>query len=289
MALNHWWEVTISTPVTVAGSEHEELLVWYLSELGSRGSAAQSYPDRFELRGYLSADTTQAVFEDLRVRVGQQIHESRVSWQLLAETDWDSAWKAHWQPREVGERLLICPAWLSPPPGDRLVIRMDPGVAFGTGEHATTRLCLEALERLSGLSSFADVGCGSGILTVAALRLGATSGWAVDTDPLAVGATTQNLLLNGLDGRVEVHLGSTNVSGPVAGVISNILAPVIIELAPEYARLVHSGGWGVFSGLLQGQKDAVAAALGAQGWQWQQTLAEEEWVCLVGVFGSAPS
>ena len=164
------------------------------------------------------------------------------------DEDWSLAWKQHWQPDPVGERLLILPAWLEPPPeyADRLVIRMDPGSAFGTGSHPTTRLCLEAIEGMAaarghqsggppnlGPIRVADLGCGTGILGLAALLQGAKSLAAVDTDPLAVRASRENLASSGVEAAVEVGQGSvetlaTLLEGqPADLLLCNILAPVI--------------------------------------------------------------
>ena len=281
------WEVKIETAATAAGGELEEVLSWYLSELGARGWASEVRAERLELRGHLSAETPEAMLIAWKTHVEGRVEgEFSVSWHRIAEQDWRSKWKASWQPRPVAEKLLIWPEWLTPmATTDRLVVKLDPGMAFGTGDHATTRLCLEALEARPRLGQFADIGCGSGVLTIAALLLGAERGWAADTDPLAVDATRQNLALNGLTGRAEVMLGSSDgVTGSVDGVVSNILAEVIIDLAPDFRRLVRPGGWGIFSGLLVTQIAAVTHALEAQGWQSEKTLTEGDWACLVGTF-----
>ena len=119
-------------------------------------------------------------------------------WEELADEDWSLSWKKHWQPDPVGQRLLILPAWLEVPEehADRLVLKMDPGSAFGTGSHPTTRLCLEALEEMPPHDQrVADLGCGSGVLGLASLALGASEVLAADTDSLAVRATTDNAAL----------------------------------------------------------------------------------------------
>jgi ribosomal protein L11 methyltransferase len=199
----------------------------------------------------------------------------------------------------VGERLLVLPAWLEVPPeqAGRLVIRIDPGSAFGTGSHPTTRLCLEALEALAGEREraglgpglrglrVADLGCGSGILGLAALRLGAATVAAADSDPLAERATRENAALNGLEGAqaLTVTTGSAEaLSELLKGrgadlLLCNILAPVIEALIPSFARLLGPGGVGLLSGLLVDQAPGLERDLLAAGWRVEQRVEQDRW------------
>jgi ribosomal protein L11 methyltransferase len=224
-----------------------------------------------------------------------------VHWGLIDEEDWSSSWKQHWQPEEIGDRFLINPAWLPLPESlDRLVIRLDPGVAFGTGNHATTQLCLESLEmRFSEIpQSFldteeprkpliiADIGCGSGILGVGAILLGAGKVYAVDNDPLAVKSTFSNRTLNEirpdslipLEGSVDIV--RKIIDQPVDGIVCNILADVIIELLPEMTAITKPSTWGIFSGILLEQSKSVADALEQNGWIVATLWKRKEWCCL---------
>ncbi|MBW4696912.1 MAG: 50S ribosomal protein L11 methyltransferase [Aphanocapsa lilacina HA4352-LM1] len=282
------WQVQVETAADGADGEVEETLYWYLTELGLPHVERQILGERLVLRGYLSGETPEGVLQRWRENVGERLSEkAEIGWRAAERRDWQKTWREHWRPIFVGERLVIWPVWLPDPPGDRLVIPLDPGMAFGTGEHATTRLCLRALESVPDLGIFADVGCGSGVLTVAALKLGAGRGWAVDTDDLAVASTRKNLEINGLQERAAVAHGSTEqLSGPLDGVVSNILAEVICDLAPEFRRLVRSGGWGIFSGLLLTQAPRVVEALAGQGFALSETLNEGDWACLVGRFSA---
>jgi ribosomal protein L11 methyltransferase len=212
-------------------------------------------------------------------------------WYRQDDEDWSLSWKRHWQPDPVGQRLLILPAWLEVPPehADRLVIAMDPGSAFGTGSHPTTRLCLEALEELaatpSGLTGLrvADLGCGSGILGLGALRLGATSVAMVDTDGLAVRASRDNAALNGLGDAVAVGLGSIELladlleNRPADLLLCNILAPVITALCPAFGSVLAPGGIGLLSGLLVDQAPDLERVLQAQGWTSRLVGRQERW------------
>jgi ribosomal protein L11 methyltransferase len=184
-------------------------------------------------------------------------------WEELADEDWSLSWKKHWQPDPVGQRLLILPAWLEIPEehAQRLVLKMDPGSAFGTGSHPTTRLCLEALEAMPPCDQrVADLGCGSGVLGLASLALGAHEVFAADTDSLAVRATTDNAALNALKAeQLRVSHGSidtlaTLLNGEAADLLlCNILAPVIEALAPQFASVLKPEGRGLLSGLLVDQ------------------------------------
>lgn len=213
-----------------------------------------------------------------------------VQWQLIDEEDWASSWKDYWHPQEIGDRLLINPAWLPTPEGsDRVILRLDPGVAFGTGAHATTQLCLEALEmRLEGPTDavVADIGCGSGILSIAALLLGAKQVYAVDTDPLALDATNASRELNQLaPERLLADVGSLDrliemTQGPVDGFVCNILAEVIVDLIPGMAAIAKSTTWGVLSGILLEQVKPVADTLEENDWIVATLWRRQDWCCL---------
>jgi ribosomal protein L11 methyltransferase len=167
---------------------------------------------------------------------------------------------------------------------------LDPGAAFGTGAHATTRLCLESLEmRLVDNEQevvIADVGCGSGILSIGALLLGAKRAYAVDTDPLAVQATGENGALNGLSpDRLQVKQGSLDtlirtLAEPVDGILCNILAEVILDLIPQLSEIAKPTTWGILSGILLDQSKLVADTLEQHGWVVATLWRRQEWCCL---------
>jgi len=207
----------------------------------------------------------------------------------VLEDDWAERWKVHFKPLRIGKRLLVVPTWedARPAPGD-LVIRMDPGRAFGTGHHETTRLCLVWLEgwveswRDSRARSLLDVGTGSGILAVAAVLLGAEHVMAVDNDPEAIEVAKENIELNGLSERVQTIEGSaSNVSGRFDAVISNIQANPLIEMAKTLAERVAAGGRLVLSGILLEQRESVRAAYEKEGLRFLDSKAEGEWCLLV--------
>jgi ribosomal protein L11 methyltransferase len=214
-----------------------------------------------------------------------------VSWSLIDEEDWSKSWKQHWQPEPIGDRLLVTPAWLDPPADNqRLVLLLDPGVAFGTGAHPTTQLCLESLEmRLADQpenTTLADIGCGSGILSIGALLLGAHRVYAADIDDLAVESARSNRDLNQLDeDRLVLVHGSLEaltkvMDGPVDGVVCNILAEVILDLIPQLHHLTSPASWGIFSGILINQSKLVAETLEQHGWVVATLWRRQEWCCL---------
>jgi ribosomal protein L11 methyltransferase len=187
-------------------------------------------------------------------------------WQAetLADQAWERAWMDDFKPMRFGDRLWICPSWAEPPEPDAVVLRLDPGLAFGTGTHPTTALCLEWLDRqpLAGCTVL-DYGCGSGILAIAALLLGAERAIAVDNDPQALIATRDNAERNGiapqrlavcLPEEIDRHLGD----GEADVTLANILAGPLQSLAPELTRLTRTNGRIVLSGILAEQANAVA-------------------------------
>jgi ribosomal protein L11 methyltransferase len=183
--------------------------------------------------------------------------------ELIEDQDWVRVWLEHWQPLRFGRRLWITPhekrGTIHDP--DAVIVTLDPGLAFGTGTHATTALCLEWLEAqdLRGLSVL-DYGCGSGILAVAALVLGARSAVCVDIDPQALQATRENALANGVAERIETCLPEDFEPFAADRVVANILAGPLIALAPRLAHCLRPGGRLALSGLLQRQAEEVRAA-----------------------------
>ena len=276
--------------------ELEESLAWKLNDLGLHRFAVQHSPDTPLQKTLLvwlpqpewpvaERELLLASLEPLSQPFGL-VFPAGV-WDEVADEDWSLSWKQHWQPDPVGQRLLILPAWLDVPEehADRLVIRMDPGSAFGTGSHPTTRLCLEALEADPPQGSLvADLGCGSGVLGLASLCLGADAVLAADTDSLAIRATAENRSLNHCSEQLlRVSLGSVEtLQALLAGrradlLLCNILAPVIEALSPGFESLIAPHGRALLSGLLVDQAPRLKDVLATQGWQVTQELAQGRW------------
>jgi ribosomal protein L11 methyltransferase len=183
----------------------------------------------------------------------------------LEDSDWAERWKEHWKPVQVGARLWVVPSWHTPPDPAAVNLILDPGMAFGTGDHPTTALCLAWLEaqNLEG-KDIVDYGCGSGILAIAALKLGARHAIGVDIDPQALGIARENAARNDVADRLTTCLpGSVPPDTAADVVIANILARPLVELAPLLAALVRPGGRIALSGLLAEQGEMVQAAYAA--------------------------
>ena len=276
--------------------ELEESLVWKLNDLGLHRHAVQHAPETPECKQLLlwlpKSEWPQTECEQLLASLAPMAQPFEITlpegqWEDVEDEDWSLSWKQHWQPDPVGNGLLILPAWLEVPVehADRLVIRMDPGSAFGTGSHPTTRLCLEALETAPPRGGLvADLGCGSGVLGLAALGLGARSVVAADTDSLAVRATTDNRSLNRHDAaELEVAQGSVEtLQRLLAGrradlLLCNILAPVIEALAPSFESLLAKEGRALLSGLLVDQAPRLIQVLGDLGWMVTASAEQGRW------------
>lgn len=202
---------------------------------------------------------------------------------FVAEEDWANAWKQFFKPQRIGERFVVKPTWeeLSPEPGD-VVIQIDPGMAFGTGLHATTRLCLRALEtHVTPGVTVADVGTGSGILAVGAALLGAGRIEAVDNDPVAVRVALENVAVNEAGDRVTVAEASVPPAGEFDIVVANILADVILGMAKELFAAARSGGLLIASGIIEQRAEDVRSGLISVGFDAPETSTDGEWVALV--------
>jgi ribosomal protein L11 methyltransferase len=211
---------------------------------------------------------------------------------VVHDADWAEAWKAHFRVLRVGRRIVVRPTWRRHrrAPGD-VVVALDPGMAFGTGLHPTTRLCLAALESLADRGGLAegrvlDVGCGSGILAIAAVRLGAVAALGVDTDPIAVEATVANARRNRVARRVRAREGSLpSGEGPFDVVLANLISGVLVPMAPLFAAELKPGGSLLASGIFVDREADVRAAFEAVGLSIAERSVEGEWVAIEAVAG----
>ena len=222
----------------------------------------------------------------LRERLTAEKIPHEVSSSAVQEQDWANNWKAYFKPLVVGEKLWICPTWTSAAvPEGRTVLSIDPGMAFGTGGHDTTRLMLESMEPLvTDQTAVLDIGCGSGILSIAAMLLGAKQAVGVDIDPLAVKTAVANGLENGLTApaytMVQGDLAKT-VTGQYDLVVANIVADAIVMLTPAVAPFLKAGGRYLVSGIIATREAEVVEVLQREGWTVEKRREQKGWICMV--------
>ncbi len=271
-------DVSIEVPFTQADLESDAVL--------STGGAVL-------LHAYVADDDTgralAASARDAFTRAGVA---AELAQRHVAEEDWAESWKEYFHVERFGARIVVVPSWRTyAPQPDDVVLTLDPGMAFGTGQHETTRMCLEALERAArpGVRVL-DVGCGSGILAIAAAKLGARDVRAVDVDPNCVRVTRENAAANGVDSTVRAETGSAGDAWPFGEpavgfdiVVANIIARVIIELAsPLVAALAPSGAL-IVSGIIGEREQDVRDALTSAGARIESVRAMGDWRCIEAV------
>ncbi len=285
-----WLEASITVD-----NEAAEAAAEVLSRYAHRGVVIEAGPDggsagTVTVRAYLPADERAQAnrhhIEEALWHLGQIWPIPAPIFHSIAEDDWTEAWKKQLRVLHVGQHIVIRPSWLDyTPMPDDIVIQLDPGMAFGTGLHPTTQLCLEALEMLvqPGMDVL-DVGTGSGILAIAAARLGARDVIAVDSDPTAVKTARENVVVNGAQEIVSVLDGSLDdIVGDYDAIAINILAQVIVETVQHgLSARVRPGGKIIAAGILIDQESDVAAAMDQQGLTLIERRQRDDWVCLVG-------
>jgi ribosomal protein L11 methyltransferase len=247
------------------------------------------------VHAYLPVDGTE---EEARQRVAEglwhfaslgQHFVGELQTQVVNEEDWANAWKDYFHVTHIGQRLVIRPSWREyAPKGEEVVLELDPGMAFGTGLHPTTRLCLEQVEQRTqpGMRAI-DVGTGSGILALAAAKLGADSVYCIDNSSVAVESATANAALNGLSDKITVVLGildeteATRMAGQFDIVLVNILAHIIGGMASQLAQIVAPGGLVIASGIIEARRPDAEQTLLAAGLTLIDQAAIDDWLVLI--------
>lgn len=315
-----WHELTIHTT-----EEAVEMISNFLHEAGAGGVSIEesgtlnkkrdtTYGELYEsplndipegfavIKGYFSEGTDMEVLQlEVSPRIEQlsefdiQTGEVRFETRTVDENDWANAWKQYFKPVRVSERLTIKPTWeeYTPESPNEKIIELDPGMAFGTGTHPTTSLCLRTLESvIQGGEEVIDVGTGSGILAIGAIHLGAKHVLALDLDPVAVISAKENVELNGLEQQITVKesdllsvLGSQDpalgVKLPVKVIVANILAEVIMMFVDDVYHALESGGVYITSGIWKNKEQVVHDALVASGFEISSVHRDEDWIAFV--------
>ncbi len=292
MSVN-WWEIVVN-----CNPQLEETVYWRLDNFGCSGTAVEIKDGLCIIKAYIAqikveSDAIVALADLLKqdavsLNLDNQLE---VSWSTVEEQDWANSWKQYWHPTPIGLELIVYPAWLTPSQDtNEIILRLDPGSAFGTGTHPTTQLCLESLTALlldhPENMVIADIGCGSGILSIGSLLLGAGKVYAVDTDILAVNATKSNAELNLIaPDSLYVAQGSAAdlvkmLPQGVDGIVCNILAEVLIDLMGELSQLSKPKSWAVLSGLLINQAEQVSQSAKENGYLVTAIAQKDPWCCL---------
>ncbi len=302
-----WLEVSLTVDGEMAEAVAEVLRRYLPDGVAIESTAVKAGPSDenghavgpLRVCGYIPADEK---LEQTRHEIEQGLwYLGRISplpppeFKLIQEVNWMESWKEHYHPIPIGKRLLILPAWIDPPDDSRLAIRIEVGMAFGTGTHPTTQLCLELADDFfrsqEGRKDIKviDIGCGSGILSIAGIKLGAEKALGVDIDPVAVQAAAGNAALNQVSQQLELGIGS--VQEVAAGkfgirtahlVFANILAPVLVKLMDEgLGDLVLPEGYLILSGILAEQSATVEGALVKHGLTRLEKRQMGDWVAIL--------
>lgn len=304
MINNNWLEITCAVPESMT-----EAFADFLLELTGNGVSIENrkvdtfdianltdepvksvkcyIPETGELPSVLSAIEKYLSGETTPFPEFQQSPPTVV---LLKEEDWANSWKVNFKPTRIGERLVIKPSWESYTAADGdIILELDPGMAFGTGTHATTRLCLELLEKLvfnetalQPNGKVLDVGCGSGVLGIAAALFGAKQVISLDIDPIAIAVTTENATINGVSGIVAAaETPLAELPDQYAIVVANILAEVLVTMSSVLTDKVAAGGFLILSGILTEREDFVLSGFAPQPLAVHSVTRQEEWSCIV--------
>jgi ribosomal protein L11 methyltransferase len=304
MTDSNWAEITCAVPEAMA----EELADFLLELTGNGVSIENRTVDTFNIddlvtepvkkvKGYLPADDSLA--ESL-ARIDAYLVASSDTCPgyshtpptvaILQEEDWANSWKANFKPTRIGSRLVIKPSWEDyAATGSDIMLELDPGMAFGTGTHATTRLCLEALERLvyeeqalARGGGVLDVGCGSGVLGIAAALFGAPKVVAIDIDPIAIAVTSENAAINGVTAVVATSTTPlAEVGGEFSLVVANILAEALVQMSGLLTERVVAAGFLILSGILCEREEFVIAGFAGQPLRLFAVTRQEEWCCII--------
>jgi ribosomal protein L11 methyltransferase len=310
--MKHWIEIQV-----IISKEAEELIPFLFYEIGAEGVAIESYgdlltmnklykydeyinkklvlfdPEKVTITGYLNnTNNSEENIEILTNNIKQLLENNNIpnffeiNSKIVHEEDWANNWKEYFHPTKIGENIIIKPTWegYNVINDSEIIIEIDPGMAFGTGTHETTTLCIEALEKyINPKDLVIDIGCGSGILSLVAAKLGAREVVAVDIDPLAVQITDENIGLNQLDNTITVYEGNLteviNIKGNI--ILANILSDIIIDLTNSINNYLETDGYFIASGIILNRLDDVIKAITDQNINIVEINKLGEWACII--------
>jgi ribosomal protein L11 methyltransferase len=264
--------------------ESREAIMYKLAEMGSTGFFEKTVNIASYFEGTSDITALCDELEQFRgvLRSSGLDPDFSYDYILLPEKDWNEEWKKSFKPINVGENLTIVPSWLQDDSG-RTSIIIDPGMAFGTGHHETTKRCLMILERLSkgGQRSLLDVGTGTGILAIGAAKLGMGPVTGVDIDPLAIELALRNAEMNELPGITMFEGGIERVAGSYDVIMANLISELLIKTAHEIAKRLSPGGKAILSGMITGQETGVIKVIEKAGLALENKYVDEKWVTLL--------
>lgn len=273
-----WYELRVEV-----SQEYSDAVANFLTESGAPGLQLEERDGKVYLMAYYAAAPPLESLRRFCADLGSPLDAATVRVQQIAEEDWAQNWKLHFHPQAIGDRLYICPPWDALAPPNRVAVVIEPGMAFGTGQHASTRGCLSLLDWATEQRSIRralDVGTGSGVLAIALAKLRVPEVWAVDIDPLAVTIAAGNAARNGVEEQIHFASEIDAVPGAFDLLTANLFANLLEELADRFARLLAPTGLFICSGLLTSDEHRVHRAYEALGFEISKRYEEAGWLTL---------
>jgi ribosomal protein L11 methyltransferase len=273
-----WFEVTVEV-----ARELSEAVANFLVESGAPGIQCDEHDGEASLTAYFPVPPPVEALRRFCAAIGAPLSETAIRTRKTADEDWAQNWKLHFRPQCIGDRLYVCPPWDTTPPPGRVEVVIDPGMAFGTGQHPSTRGCLTLLEwalAFERTGRALDLGTGSGVLAITLAKLGVREVWAIDTDPQALAIARENAAHNGVESHLRFASSVGRARGPFGLIVANLYAKVLEALAQQLASLLAAGGILICSGLLRSEEHQVHKAYRSRGLEVCKGYEEDGWVSL---------